>query len=365
MKISGYQLFWLVYTLDYGKTAIFTISPAILAAKQDAWLSIIAASLIGLVTTYIAVKVSLLHPKQTFIQYTQTILGKWLGTVILIPIFLMWIAITGLILREFADFVFIALFSKTPLWTISLIMLAAVVYITSTGGLTSIGRCSEIIGPISIIGSLLIILLSVKDWNLFNLLPVYANTGLLPIMKGSLFPASFIAESFMIVMLIAFLPKPERAMAASILGVTAASISILFITFIVILVFGPHLAGHFVYPIYSVVTYISVMEFIQNIDVIIVLLWIIGIFIKLALYFFVTSYGTAQLLRFPKWKKSIWLITPIVFAISLIPRNIDDTIDFANFWRDVIFPVNLVGIPILLWIVGSIRKKYRANAKTV
>lgn len=362
MKITNYQLFWLMYTLDYGKTAIFTIAPAVLLAKQDAWISIIIAGLSGLITTFIAVKVSQLYPNQTFIQYSQTILGRWLGTLILIPIFLMWIAITGMILREFADFVFIALFNKTPLWAIMIVMLSVVVYVTSSGGLTSIGRCGELIGPISIIGSLLIIFLSAKDWHWFKLFPVYASTGLVPIMKGSLFPASFIAEAFIVVMLVAFMPKPERAMVASLLGVAAASISILIVTVIAILVFGPILPGHFVYPVYSVVTYISVMEFIQNIDVIIVLLWIISIFIKLSLYFFVTSYGTAQLFRIQKWKRTIWLITPIVFVISLLPRNTVDTLNFAYFWRDVIFPINLVGIPVLLLIVGSIRKRVAAKA---
>lgn len=66
--------------------------------------------------------------------------------------------------KEYADFVFVALFSSTPLWIVILIMLGAVVYVTYSGGLRSISRCSEIIGPISVVGIILIILLSMKDW---------------------------------------------------------------------------------------------------------------------------------------------------------------------------------------------------------
>ena len=100
------------------------------------------------------------------------------------------------------------------------------------------------------------------------------------------------------------------------------------------------------------------MEFIQNVDVLTVLIWIISIFIKASLYFFITSYGTAQLFHIKKWKHTVWWIAPVVFVISLLPRNTNETMNFAKFWRDVIFPVNLVGIPLLLWIIGSIRKKY-------
>ncbi|WP_169091358.1 endospore germination permease [Paenibacillus sp. PL91] len=360
MKISGYQLFWLIFTMEFGMTAIFTLSPAVFLAKQDAWISMILATLICLFTTYVAVKLSLLYPEQTFIQYSQLIIGKWLGRIILVPYFLMWVSVTGVILREYADFVYISLFSSTPLWIIILIMLGAIGYVTYTGGLRSISRCSEIIGPISMVGIILIIIFSVKDWDWLRILPVYSNTGFLPLVKGSLTPASFLAESFMVVMLIAFMSKPKRAMISSLLGVTVASVAVLAMTLIVIMVFGPNLPSKFIYPLYSVVTYFSVMEFIQNVDVLVVLLWIIGIFIKLSLYLFITSYGTAQLFHIKKWKHTIWLIAPIVFVISLLPRNTIDTMSFAkSFWHDVIFPINLIGIPLLLWIIGTIRKKNR------
>ncbi|ULL14599.1 hypothetical protein DVH26_09135 [Paenibacillus sp. H1-7] len=357
MKISGYQLFWLIFTMEFGMTAIFTVSPAIFLAKQDAWISIILATLICIFTTVVAVKLSLLYPEQTFIQYSQSILGKWLGTIILVPYFLMWLSVTGVILREFADFVFITLFSSTPLWIVILIMLGAVVYVTCTGGLRSISRCSEIIGPVSTAGCFFIIVFSVKDWDWLRLLPVYSNTGWLPIVKGSLAPASFLAESFMVVMLIAFMPKPERALTSTLWGIAAASVAFLAMTLIVIMVFGPNLPAKFIYPLYSVVTYISIMDFIQNVDVLVVLLWIIGIFIKLSLYFFITSYGSAQLFQIRKWKRTVWLIAPIVFVVSLLPRNTNDTMYFAKFWSNVVFPINLIGIPLLMWMMGTIRKK--------
>ncbi|WP_217582086.1 GerAB/ArcD/ProY family transporter, partial [Lysinibacillus sp. GbtcB16] len=134
MKISGHQLFWLIFTMEFGMTALFTVSNPVFLAKQDAWLSMIFASLVSLCTTFVAVKLSLLYPEQTFIQFSQSILGKWLGIIILIPYFFMWISVTGIILREYADFVFLALFSSTPLWVIILIMLGAVLYVTCSGG---------------------------------------------------------------------------------------------------------------------------------------------------------------------------------------------------------------------------------------
>ncbi|GMK43228.1 spore germination protein YndE [Paenibacillus glycanilyticus] len=358
MKISGYQLFWLMFTMEFGMTAIFTLSPAVFLAKQDTWISILFATLISLATTFVAVKLSLLYPEKTFIQSSQLILGRWLGKLVLIPYFLMWITVTGVILREFADFVFITLFNATPLWAIILIMLGAVVYATGSGGLRSIARSGEIIGPVTAAGCIFVFILSMKDWDWYRLLPIYANTGIKPILKGSLTPASFLAESFMVVMLVAFVKKPQQVMKTSMLGVVAAATAILSMTAIVLLVFGPNLPAKFIYPLCSVVSFISVMDFLQNIDILIVVLWIVSIFTKLSLYMFITSYGTAQLFRIKKWRRTIWWIAPIVFVLSLLPHNTNDTMNYAkSIWHDWIFPINLVGIPLILWIIGSIRKK--------
>ncbi|MDD9268354.1 GerAB/ArcD/ProY family transporter [Paenibacillus sp. GCM10023248] len=159
----------------------------------------------------------------------------------------------------------------------------------------------------------------------------------------------------MVVMLIAFMVKPQQAMFSSLFGVAAAAFAVLLMTLIVIMVFGPNLPAKFIYPLYSAITYFSVMEFIQNVDVLAVLLWIIGIFIKLSLYFFITSYGTAQVFHLKKWKHTAWLLAPIIFVISLLPRNTNDSMSYAKFWIDVIFPINIVCIPVLLWIIGAVR----------
>ncbi|RAP77435.1 GerAB/ArcD/ProY family transporter [Paenibacillus montanisoli] len=357
MKISGYQLFWLIFTMEFCMTALFTISPTVSLAKQDAWISMIIATLISLLVIFIAVKLSLLYPEKTFIQYSQLILGKWLGKIIIFIYFCVWISVIGIILREYADFVYLALFSSTPLWFIILVMLGAMVYVTYSGGIRGIGRCSEIIGPVTVVGIILIILFSFKDWDWLKLLPVYYNTGYVSIAKASLSPASFLGESVIVIMLISFMTKPNQAMTSSVLGVAAASIAVLVMTFIVIMVFGPNISAKLIYPLYSAVTFISVMEFIQNVDVLAVLLWIIGIFIKLSLYLFITSYGTAQFFHIKKWKHTIWFIALIVFGIALLPRSINDSQVYAKFWLAVILPVNILGIPLLLWIIGSIRKK--------
>ena len=100
MKISKYQIFWMIASLEIGMVLLLTQSPAIEEAKQDAWISFVFAGLAGIGITFAAGKLSLLYPNQTFIQYSQSILGKWLGRIIVIPYFIHWLSVIGVIFRQ-------------------------------------------------------------------------------------------------------------------------------------------------------------------------------------------------------------------------------------------------------------------------
>ena len=87
MKISGRQIFWMMFTFEVGQSLLLVILATIRTAKQDAWISILIAGGIGVALTFLATTLGSLYPKQTLIEFSQTILGKWLGKLLLIPYF--------------------------------------------------------------------------------------------------------------------------------------------------------------------------------------------------------------------------------------------------------------------------------------
>jgi spore germination protein KB len=363
MKVSANQIFWMIFSMETGMTIMLVIAPTVKFANQDAWISCIIAGIMTILLTFITLKLILLYPNQTFIELCQTILGKWLGKIIVLPYFIMWLSITGIILREYADFVYQALFQQTPMWIIIAIMACAMVYATY-GGLVSIGRCSQIIGPFILISFFLLLALAFKDFHWNKLLPIYANSGFLPIIKGSLPITSFLGESIMIVMIVPFMSNTKKAIFSTLSGI-ALTVFVLLMSFInVITLLGPQLPTKLLYPTYTAVQYISVMEFIQNLDVLAVVIWISTIFIKLCLYLFITSYGAAQWLNLKNWKMLIWIVVVIVCILAILPRNIiQSQIEFPKLWIKFVLPINMVAIPLFLWMIGSIRKKKESSSR--
>lgn len=361
MKVSGSQIFWMITSMEIGMTLLLTIAPAIRDAKQDAWISMIIGGFAGMLITYLVVKVSLLYPDQTLIKFTQTILGKWIGRFIVIPYFITWYSVLGVIIREASDYLHLALFYQTPLWVLMLGLLIVVVYMTY-GGIETIGRCSEIFGPIILVTLVVVAVLSIVNFEWKRILPVYADSGLIGILKGSLPVTSFLGESMMLLMLVPFVTKPEKVLVRSISGVAVASVFIFIMTLGVILTFG-NLASEMWYPFNRMIRFISIMEFIQNVDVLIVILWLLSIFIKLSMLLFLTSYGTAEWLGIKKWRNLIWVTAGVTFAIAVFFPDVDTSaiIYPVKIWIPYVLPLDMFAIPLFIWLVAIIKKKLKGS----
>ncbi|GJM73290.1 hypothetical protein HMSSN036_55060 [Paenibacillus macerans] len=103
---------------------------------------------------------------------------------------------------------------------------------------------------------------------------------------------------------------------------------------------------------------ISIFGFIENLDPLPIIVWFASVFIKLAIYLFITSYGTAQFLNIENWRIMIWFIAPVILLFALIPQNVAEAVNhyLLNYWVPVALPVNMVGLPLLLLTVGKIRQ---------
>lgn len=131
----------------------------------------------------------------------------------------------------------------------------------------------------------------------------------------------------------------------------------------IILTFGPHIPANMWYPFFDMTRVTSIFKFIENIDAVVIVIWVSSVFIKLCVYFFVACYGTAQWLHINNWRILIWFFAPVVIILAMLPINVDTAslIYPKKYWLPYVLPVNMLGIPLLLWFVGSIRKRLKRS----
>jgi spore germination protein KB len=339
-----------------------TLSPSLEAAKQDAWLSIIVAGLIALLVALLATRAAHLYPGQTLIEYSETILGAWLGKAVVITYLVQWYTIIPIVLSQFTDLVQIMLLQGTPREAVALLMVLLIVYATYAGGIEGIGRCSEFLGPVILIMISFVLIASLNHIHWKNIMPVYADSGMAGIWGGTLAPASYLGHSVEYLMFAFFINQPRKGAPFAFGAVITAVLFVLMTTVMTIMTSGVNLSSKAWYPFFEMTKRISLFGFIDNLDAIPVVIWIASVFVKLAIYLFITSYGTAQFLKVSNWRTMVWFIAPVIFVFSLFPQNVTEATAhyLLNYWVPVALPVNMIGLPLLLLIVGKIKQGKQA-----
>ncbi|AIQ52138.1 GerAB/ArcD/ProY family transporter [Paenibacillus sp. FSL R7-0331] len=365
MKISNRQLFWMILMMEIGMNLLISMTATIHNAKQDAWISYIVAGAAGLIITYAAARLSSRYPHQTLIQYSTAILGKWGGKLIIIPFILQWFWVMSLILRDEYLFIRLSVLYKTPDWVVIGTMIGVVLYTVYHGGIEAIGRVSELWGPIVIVILALTLGLTFNNLNWTMVLPVYADTGLMTIVEGALAPVSLLGEAVLLMMLFPFVEHPgQETRKAVLLGVGFSSFLLLLGVLWVIMTFGPAVGSRLQFPFFEMVKLVYLMEFIQNMDVFVMAIWLVCIFVKLSIYMFITCYGLAQWIgKTRSWKKITWLAAPATFILTMlvIKLNPPAGLLLKGVWVRYVMPVNMVAIPLFLLAVSFIRHGRRSG----
>lgn len=338
-------------------TAILTV-PAITvkAARQDAWLSIIVATLAGLVIARLVVSLSLRFPGQTLFEYAEEILGKAPGKVLGFLYIWWFLHANALIVREFGVFLVTAVMPDTPIIVFHIIVVTVAAYAVRNG-LEVLCRFNQLFIPVT--GLLVIVfILSTKDMKVARLLPVL-DAGLVPILKGAVTPTSWLGEIVLFAMIIPFLNKPREAHRVATLSILLIGFFLMVSIMEALLIFGPNVTGHWIFPTFNAVRVVSIANFLERLESVIVAAWVLGGFVKVGVFYYAAVLGSAQWLDLKDYRPLVAPVGVIVVALSiLLHEGIVDLLDFlGRVWPPYALIVFEVGIPLLLLIVALARGK--------
>ncbi|MDG5786806.1 endospore germination permease [Evansella sp. AB-P1] len=358
-QISSFQMGLVMYPTIIA-TAILIV-PAITAAPagRDMWLSPLWGLVTGVVTIFICIKLNDYYPKKTIIEYSTDIIGsipaKLLGFGYLFFLF----HVSGVIVREYADFIVGIFMLQTPV----LVVITGMVLVSAfavRGGLEVIARSSEFFVPIVVFILFFIIVLLVPELDFLKMLPIFED-GITPSIKGAASIQAWYSEFFIIAFFLPFLSDREKAMKWSLLSLVMIAITLVLTNLATFMLYGM-LTEELSYPLISATRYVSIADFFENIESIVMALWVAGAFIKITAFYYAFVLGTAQLFKLSSYR-------PIVFplGIMLIVSSIWAAQSFTEvkdaLGKAVPFYLPLFGtiIPFLLFLVAVVKKKVKKS----
>ena len=351
-KISALQMAIIIYPTIVA-TAILGL-PSITAkyAKNDLWLSPIFASLIGYVTVYIAYKLHKLYPKQTVIQFSEQIMGRFAGKIIGLLFLFFYIQTTGQITRTYAEFIVDSFLVNTPISLIiaSMIFLCALMV---SVGIEGLGRAAQLFFPIFTFPLLILMILVFPDLEVKNIFPILGD-GIMPSMKGAIVPTGWFTQFFLISFLLPFLTDRKKKMKYGMMTVFAVMMTLVVVNLIVLFVLGPTTASR-VYPLMQIARYISIADFFEHLESVVMAIWIVGAFVKISVFYYVAALSTAQWLNLSDYRPVVLplgiLMVELAFGRFQTQWNwnsfLEKIVPYYHLLLQTIIPLFLLGITVV------------------
>ncbi|NHN31489.1 GerAB/ArcD/ProY family transporter [Paenibacillus agricola] len=281
--------FRLLIVFSTMSTAFFLLPTVLITnAKQHAWLVPLWTGIVGIGSSLLWVYLATKYPKLNLIQICRSVTGKYVGTVIGLLLIFQMVLLCAWILNNLDDFMATTMLPHTDEWIFGACFLVIAVYSTIKG-IESIARTTEFLAPILIIAFIGIFLLVMKNWDGTHLTPLLEFDWDGIFRKSSFMIAFPYMDAFSFIMIFPYVKaKP------GFIYLQGASIATLFlstITFILIGVLGVSRASHLTFPLFSMAQELLVSPFLEHLEAIISLQWLILVFIKLALTFYCVVIG--------------------------------------------------------------------------
>lgn len=355
-KITNLQLALLMFTTVVPTAVLFV--PAVTArdARQDGWISLlVVATAYGLFVVTVITALARRFPGRSLVEYSQEILGPWLGRAVGLAYFFFFLHPGSIVVREFGDFLATAFMPETPLIVFNITILGLAAWAVRHG-LEVMCRVNQFIFPLFIasIGALLILVL--PEMNLSNLQPVMAG-GLKPIIKGALAPAGWRGEVALAAMFLPAVNRPAEARKYLALAVVAMGVVLAWATVVTFATMGP-LTARLVFPMFEVARYISIAVFLERVEAAILTLWVTGLTVKIAVFYYAAVLAAAQVLGLKDYRPLVLPVGVILASWSvLVFDNIPEMVEWlGKIWPPYAYVFEL-GIPALLFLLAVLRRK--------
>ncbi len=355
LRISARQAMLLLIT--YVLSTADVLLPAFVAqeAREDSWIAVIAGTAGALVIVNVFVTLGLRYPTKTLTQYAGDIVGKPLGKAVGLLYAYMFLFIAWSVTRELEEIFVVSFNPEAPIFLFG-IMTVAVAYFAVIKGIEVIARINEILLPVGIVILLAIALLNAPKMNFSYFLPIFYD-GVVPSLKGGIMVQTWLIETVVLLFLMPYIEQKEQIRKIANIAVVALGASLM-VGVMIIAVFGVALTSKLLFPALEFVRYAEIGNYIQNLDILIMVVWISGIFVKIALSYYVGTLALAQVVGARCYKTlALPIGTVIVVMSSAAARVMPEIIFTLKYILPFYFIVMCLIVPALLLTVSLIRKQ--------
>ncbi|MGG4498316.1 GerAB/ArcD/ProY family transporter [Brevibacillus reuszeri] len=355
-KVTPTQLYMLFSQYLFTTILSFRQGALVGEAKFGVWVSLLIGSLCGLLFPYFSYRLAKRRPTRFFSHYGKEIVGSWLHYPLVLIMIFSYLFSAAFVLREMQDFLVEVFLPDTPDWAVTFIFCICVAYAVRSG-IQTIFRCAQGIFFLTMIGMLFIPMFVMGEMNKDMSVAFFNHFNWEGIGSASYLVASLYGQMSFILFLFPFFSNQQKTM-KSLVWATVTSLFIIFSNLIpTILIFGPDLTSNLIYPELELIRYIRAGYFLENLDPVLIAIWLTSLFIKISLFLYVAVLILTHSFSLQDHKPLSLSMTVLMAGISLLMVRTGADLARLMGHGEVMFLIVTEAIPILYLVVDWIRSR--------
>lgn len=324
-------------------------------AGRDAWIAVAFAMLFTIPVYSIYGRIVSLFPGEGLFEIIILVFGKIIGKIIVL-LFSGYVFFLGvLVIRDFTEFIKIVTLHNTPQFIIAFFFILLSIW-ASKSGIEVIGRWIAAVLPLILVAIFVVSVLLIPYIDLDNIKPILED-GIAPVLMPAFSVFSFpFTEVVAVLIVFGNLGKRDSPYKVLFWSLLIGGITILLVTLRSILTLGESNMSVLYFASYASVRLIHIGDFLERIEISVVIVFMLGGFVKISICLLAVCRGVARVMSFQKYRQ---IVAPIglmmllfsIFVFSSATEMFDWTENYYSYYA---FPYE-VFFPVIIWIGAEIK----------
>lgn len=364
-QISNAMLLAIIINLVYAKAIGVTQGILARQAGGDMWLVTIFSTIIGLLMMWLTVTIIKRTPEKNILEQTKLLTGKWGEKLFAFILFIFFLGAYGGVMITVVYHLMDYFLPDMPAFLF--------VVITTLVGLYGLYKGVEVISRLAILGVFSIILLnillllgSLSDFKVYHFLPVLGNGFMNAIEVTKHHNADWAMATLMVAILLPMVKQKEKWVKYSTKAILFSGLFIVMWPILEVGVLSPEVAGQYIVACMQMARSAEIGLFIHRYELIMIVFFSISALVQVMMCLLCASISAKHIVGTQNLNKLLIPVAGIlgIFGYWVIEDHIRAMDLLTYYWPKIAMPITF-GVPILVFLLGSVLKKKLTNNEGV
>ena len=354
--INTKQFIWLLFIIITAFAAMQIPGMLIMQAGRDAWLSVLGAWFLDVMLALVYAYMGIRFPGENFVQYSITILGKYLGRMVGILFPLFFLLVCTIVLRGSSQVINNVFLPSTPLNVILASSFLVSAYM-GRKGIEVIARMTEVLGPIFLLSIITVFVLVLPAFEITRLKPQF-DEGVAPFLLGAPLLLTTFGVCIIMAMYIPLCNRPENGFLAKFSAISMGALVVGLIVALSVGIFGVEDAQNMYSPGIQLSKMINFSNYLERVEMAWLMVLVGSTIVASASLLWAFGQGISQITGLKTYQPLIYPGALLAFVLCIIsfPSSVHHT-NFYHYTFPIVAAFVETGVELFLFATALILGK--------